>query len=219
MPERTKEENKRKNSRRFIIATRVLIDEVGLNHISVRKIAERSGFHNSTIYLYFNDVDYLIKLASMDFFEEYALALSKLSKKSLSPLDAFLEIWETFCHSVFQHPEIFYQFFFGKYSDNLTEVMREYYALFPEKAKEYTEEIESMFFGKNIYDRCMRALKPLSGCPGLRVNEDNLHLVNTIIVSYIKEILYQRDLFANISEEEFTHETLRALKYIIGCPS
>lgn len=216
MPERMKEEARRKNTRRFIIATRVLIEEVGLENLSIRKIADRAGFHNSTIYLYFNDVDYLIKLASMDFFEEYTHALSKLSKKNLEPVDGFLEIWETFCHTAFHQPEIFYPFFFGKYSDNLTEIMTEYYRLFPEKAKEYSKEIEAIFFGKNIYERCLRSLKPLSGLTGLRVNGENLHLINTIIVSYVKEILHQKCLHPEAPVEDFTEETLSALKYIIG---
>lgn len=216
MTEHMKDEIKLKNTRRFIIATRVLIEEVGLENLSVRKIADRAGFHNSTIYLYFHDVDYLIKLASMDFFEGYALSLSNLSKKEVRPIDTFLEIWETFCHTVFRHPEIFYQFFFGKHSDNLTAIMTEYYRLFPEKMKEYSKEIEEMFFGKNIVDRCLRALRPLTDVPELRVKEENLYLVNSIIVGYIKEILHQKCTHPELSTEELTEATLSALKYIIG---
>lgn len=216
MAERTKDDAKLKNTRRFIIATRVLMEEVGIENLSVRKIADRAGFHNSTIYLYFRDVDYLIKLASMDFFEDYALALSDLSKKDVAPIDAFVEIWRTFCDTVFRQPEIFYPFFFGKYSDNLTEIITEYYRLFPEKTKEYSKEIEDMFFGQNMYDRCIRSLTPLIDLPEVRVNRDNLQLINTIIVSYVKEVLHQKCQHPEVSVEDQTEQTLAALKYIIG---
>ena len=49
----------------FIDCTRRLIEEEGFAEISIRKIAERAGLHNSTIYFYFPDVDFLIAPASV----------------------------------------------------------------------------------------------------------------------------------------------------------
>ena len=50
MPVIQNEELKIQNKIRFIEAAQALIDEDGLEKISIRKIAERAGFHNSTIY-------------------------------------------------------------------------------------------------------------------------------------------------------------------------
>ena len=47
-----KEALQRENTIRFIEAAEELIDEHGIDNVSVRKIADKAGFHNSTIYLY-----------------------------------------------------------------------------------------------------------------------------------------------------------------------
>ena len=78
-----KEALQREDTIRFIEAAEELIDEHGIDNVSVRKIAEKAGFHNSTIYLYFKDVNELILLASMKHFNEYSKALARLSSKNL----------------------------------------------------------------------------------------------------------------------------------------
>lgn len=216
MQDQVKEDLKRKNTLRFIEATEALISEMGVENVSIRKIAERAGFHNSTLYLYFRDVNHLIQLASMKHFEEYSHALSELSSKNMSPKENFVQIWTYFCKTVFQHPNLFYHFFFGKYSDNLTPIMKEYYALYPEKLHEYSKDIEEMFFGRNIQERCLRILIPLIGTPDVRVTYDNLEIVNNIIVGYLKDVLDQKRQNQEISSDELTEDTLEALQYIVG---
>ena len=216
MQELSKEELKIKNTIRFIEAAQELIDETGVENVSIRKIAERAGFHNSTIYLYFKDVNHLIQLASMRHFEEYSRSLAELSAKGASPKENFIQIWTYFCQTVFKNPNLFYQFFFGKYSDNLTPIMKRYYELFPDKRYTFSEDIEEMFFGKNIQERCLKLLIPLIGTEGVRVNYDNLEIVNNIMVGYLKDVLDQKRHNQDLSSDELTEQTLAALQYIVG---
>ena len=216
MQELSKEELKIKNTIRFIEAAQELIDETGVENVSIRKIAERAGFHNSTIYLYFKDVNHLIQLASMRHFEEYSQSLAELSAKGASPKENFIQIWTYFCQTVFKNPNLFYQFFFGKYSDNLTPIMKRYYELFPDKRYTFSEDIEEMFFGKNIQERCLKLLIPLIGTEGVRVNYDNLEIVNNIMVGYLKDVLDQKRHNRDLSSDELTEQTLAALQYIVG---
>ena len=65
-----KEELRTQNMIRFIEAARELIDQEGLESLSIRKIAEKAGFHNSTIYLYFRDMDHLVMLATRKHFTD-----------------------------------------------------------------------------------------------------------------------------------------------------
>ena len=216
MQELSKEELKIKNTIRFIEAAQELIDETGVENVSIRKIAERAGFDNSTIYLYFKDVNHLIQLASMRHFEEYSQSLAELSAKGASPKENFIQIWTYFCQTVFKNPNLFYQFFFGKYSDNLTPIMKRYYELFPDKRYTFSEDIEEMFFGKNIQERCLKLLIPLIGTEGVRVNYDNLEIVNNIMVGYLKDVLDQKRHNQDLSSDELTEQTLAALQYIVG---
>ena len=53
----------------FVLATREMIENNDFKNIHIRKIAEKAGFHNSTLYSYFKDAEYLIALASVKIFE------------------------------------------------------------------------------------------------------------------------------------------------------
>lgn len=209
-----KELLKRQNRIRFVEAAQELIEAEGPHNASIRKIAERAGFHNSTIYLYFKDVDQLMLLASLKYFNEYSRALSELSTKKLPPVENFMAIWDFFAQAVFRRPQIFYNFFFGKHSDNLTEIMRQYYDLFPEEKEAYSPEIEDMYYGKNIQERCLKLLAPLAGA-GTRVSQENLHLVNDMIVSFLRYLLEQKCQNPGMDSGALTDRLLQMLNFII----
>ena len=216
MAECEKDEQKAKNAICFIKATQELIDTEGLDKLSIRKIAEKAGFHNSTIYLYFKDLQHLILLASLKHFAEYNHTLAEHSRQQRSPEESFFAIWEAFGKTVLQNPPIFYNFFFGKYSQNLTPIIRQYYELFPEEKEEYSKEIESMYYGNSIQERCLQILAPLADHPTVRVTSDNMELVNSIIVSCLKDLLQQKCENPALDSQQLNANFLSMLSYIIG---
>lgn len=213
--ETNKDLQKKQNTIRFIEAAQVLIDEIGLKQVSIRKIAEQAGFHNSTIYLYFKDIDELILLASLKHFNGYSTALANQSKEENSPYESFLAIWKFFAQSAFEKPEIFYNFFFGKHSENLTDVFERYYELFPDEKTIYRVDIRSMYFGRNIYERCRLILKPLLGEPEIRMTEENLDMINDVTVGYLKYLLEQKCQDPKIPAESLSKKLLSMIKYMI----
>ena len=106
----TKDEEKRQNAITFVQTTQMLLDEEGLENISIRKIAEKAGFHNSTIYLYFEDANQLIQLASQKHFNEYGHKLEELSRITAAPAEKFLANWRAFGEIAFRKPHIFRTF-------------------------------------------------------------------------------------------------------------
>ena len=210
-----KELLKQQNRIRFIQAAQELIENEDLEKVSIRRIAEKAGFHNSTIYLYFEDVDQLILLSSLKYFNEYSKALSELSTKDLTPLETFIKIWNFFVQTVFRKPKIFYNFFFGKHSENLTRIMKQYYELFPEEQEEYSPEIEDMYYGQNIHERCLRVLELLIGTD-TRVNEETIGLINDINVSYFKYLLEQKCQNPSLDFDILKDKLLKMLHFIIS---
>lgn len=211
-----KDAEKRKNAIAFVEATQALIDSEGLEKISIRKIAEKAGFHNSTIYLYFKDANQLILLASLKHFNEYSRKLSDYSAMIASPTDKFLAVWQAFGETVFCKPHIFRNFFFGKYSDNLTPIITLYYRLFPEEKPAYTKEIEEMYFGGNISDRCLQILKPLAEVESTLVTEENLHLVNTITVACLKQLLDQACADPTMDPDDINDQMIQMICHVTG---
>lgn len=209
-----KENVKIQNKIRFIEAARDLIDSEGLENISIRKIADKAGFHNSTIYLYFQDMEHLVMLATMKHFNQYSQALSRLSTQNLSPSETFLAVWAFFGHTVFRSPRIFFNFFFGKYSDHLTEVMKEYYSLFPEERAEYSSELEKMYYGANIQERCLLLLKILDSSTDT-LRGDSPELVNDIVVCCLHTLLKQKCQDPSLDPGTMTSRLLDMIRYVV----
>ncbi len=208
-------EKKPENAVTFINATQQLIEEVGLENVSARKIADRTGFHNSTIFLYFDSLDELTMLASMKYFQDYSKALSSLSQQPGTPEDTFIKIWEIFLDESMTYPNIFYHFFYGNESEDLTETITLYYQLFPEEREKFSDVIESMYFGHNITERSMRILEPLLD-RGHLVTADNIHMINEIIVSYTKYKLEKKCQNPKLDSDTLTQDILQVITYLTG---
>ena len=118
-------EQRNEKLRSFVLATREMIENNDFENIHIRKIAEKAGFHNSTLYSYFKDSEYVISLASVKIFEQYSRSLAELSMRNLSEYENFMEIWKFFCLNAFKFPEIYNNFFFGKHSNDLTSIFEE----------------------------------------------------------------------------------------------
>lgn len=210
-----REAHKKENTILFINAVQQMLNEEELKEISIRKIARHTGFHNSTIYLYFEDLDQLIMLASMKYFQEYSRMLEMQSQKSQTPTENFFTIWESFFDTILKKPDIFYNFFFGKHSSNLNEVMNHYYEIFPEEHRQLSESIKSMYFGKNISERSLSLLSTLIPDTN-NVTNENLHMLNEVTVSYCKYKLEQKCQNPNLDSESIKKDFLTTMAYITG---
>ena len=209
------EEQRLQNTIDFINATQKLIDEVGLESISIRKIADCAGFHNSTIYLYFENLDELVMLASIKYFQEYSHELSLLSRSNQTPSEAFIKIWEIFLETVMERPNLFFNFFYGKKSDNLTGFMNRYYELFPEEKEMFSDSIESMYYGKNIRERSYHLLESIMKEENL-VTPQNADMINDIIVSYCKYKLELKRQDQSLDSGVLCRECMQVITYLTG---
>lgn len=210
---------KRENLIHFIKVTQQIIEEEGIQKVSIRKIAALSGFHNSTIYLYFNDLDELTMLASIKRFQKYSAALEKQSEKHADDYDNFFNIWECFCESAFKYACVFNNFFFGKYSDDLFRFLNVYYDLFPEEKNKYTKDIEAMYFGKNYTERCMKILLPLIGDERTCVTEENVEIINDLTVSYCQYLLKQKCANEAISSKKLQEKLMDSIHFLVASHS
>lgn len=208
-------EIKKKNTMIFINVVQVMLEQEKLEKISVRKIAEKAGFHNSTIYLYFEDIDQLIMLASMKYFQEYSYRLELQSQKDRTAEEDFFSIWGLFFDTILKKQYLFYNFFFGKHSSDLEKIMKLYYDIFPEERRQFSADIETMYFGKNISERSLSLLNALISGQN-HVIADNLNMLNEIIVSFCKYKLEQKCQNPQMDSEQIKEEFLRAMAHVIG---
>ncbi|MBR0091159.1 MAG: TetR/AcrR family transcriptional regulator [Lachnospiraceae bacterium] len=206
---------RRANAEHFIACTYDLIRRDGLSQLSIRKIADRAGFHNSTIYLYFQDSDELIFLACIKYLDPYAAGLAQIENESLPSLERFYRVWELFCSSAFADPQIFRHIFFGKYGEELTDMLHLYYELFPDEKGSYSDEMREMFYGKSIKERSMTLLNSLCGEKECRVTKDNVEQVNRLLVYGLKAMLEEACDTDQYTAKKHTTFFLKMLHFLI----
>lgn len=210
----TNDNLKRENLIHFIRVTQQLLEEEDLKGISIRKIASISGFHNSTIYFYFKDLGELIMLASIKRFQKYSEELEHQSQNPDS-YEKFYAIWECFAESALRYSCTFYNFFFGKHSDDLPTFLNIYYDLFPEERNKFSSDIEAMYFGKNYTERCKKILFPLIEDSRTRVTEENIDIVTDITVSLTKDLLGRKCSNPELSSEDLQKKMMDILHFVI----
>ncbi len=180
---------------RFIVATNQIMEEKGVNAVTIRQVAELAGYKSSTLYHYFNDLDHLIMYASMKYLQEYNQRLAIYIRELKDPYLRFRSIWEFFCDSAFRHPEAFYRLFYGKYRDDLEEVIRVYYEIFSDELGDMDEIVLDMLHHGSILKRNMSIMKPLVEC-GL-VPEQKAEIWNEIIVHCFRVLLEEKMLYGD----------------------
>lgn len=186
-------ENKRIQRRRmmsyFIEAAIGIIEQNGVEGLSLRKVAQAAGYNSATLYHYFKDIEHLSLMACMKYLRNYTIQLAAYSYSS-DPLEAFLEIWDIFCDNACQYPRIFYTLFFNKHSNELNNTITEYYELFPEELGKQNDLINRMLLGQTIYERNRAIMAPIIEAGWLE--QEEAELVNEIIIFCFKEILARK---------------------------
>lgn len=138
----------------FIEATEKLIEEDGLDGLSIRKIAAEAGYNSATIYNYFSDLEHLTLFGSVRYLRQYIGLLSRSLHEDMTSLEYFRTIYRCFNDYAFQYPDIFHNLFFGRHSNQLGDVLQMYYIqLFPEELDGISESMRKMMVCGNMKER------------------------------------------------------------------
>jgi len=139
----------------FINAADELINEIGIENVTIRNIAKRAGYNSATIYNYFENLDHLIFFGAFKNIKDYALSLNQYLTDADNAMDRFLKVWECFCNYAYLKPNIYNAIFFSKLSRNIEEYITEYYSIFPEDLGIHHDTISTMLLKGEIHDRGM----------------------------------------------------------------
>lgn len=209
------EDNRRKTITAFISATRELISSEGIEHVSIRKIAARSGYNSATIYNYFQNVDELIDLACISYLERYCRALATDMPLLKEPLGAYIHTWELFCRYAFTYPQVFYRLFLTQHKVSLKDAIDTYYELYPQQLVNISGSIYNMLRGGTLKRRCEAVLIPVAE-EGV-INRGDLEIINDMSICYFRKLL--EDCCAHPNTEsrcvDFTVKFMRALHLLL----
>lgn len=174
----------------FVNAANEIMEEEGMNGLTLRKVAQKAGYNSATLYNYFKDLDHLIMYASMKYLRVYNSRLATYMSSLKDPYLRFISIWEFFCDTAFQYPHAFYNLFYGPYSSEMEEIIKRYYTVFPEELGKMDETVQDMLSHGALSDRNMSILRPLIQEGYL--TEEQAPIFNEIMLCCFKELLTQK---------------------------
>lgn len=143
-------ENKKKE---LIQKTYEILRDYGPEGAKIRTIATKAGCTSTVIYKYFNDLDHLLLFSSVKFLEGYIADLGKIFDSNMNALDMGVLMWEVFAKSAFENIHVYEMLFWGKYKEELGDVIFEYYQLFPEELRHCDGVTASVFFDGDLNTR------------------------------------------------------------------
>lgn len=204
---------KRRMMSYFIDATNQIIEKDGLENVTIRNVAKLAGYHNATLYNYFENLEHLVLFASMKYLREYTKALPSYVEKACNPHDKYFLIWECFCKYSFENPKIYKLIFFSEFSHSLNEIIKEYYSIFTDELSS-SEDLNFMLLGNSIYSRSLSILEKYM--IDLNLSKDELDKINEMTILIYEGML--RKLLTNnpiYSIDESINKTMCYIKEIL----
>jgi AcrR family transcriptional regulator len=117
----------------FIDAAERIINEDGVQAVTIRKVSELAGYTSATLYNYFDNLNHVIFLATMTYLDAYAREVPKRIKGLTDSRDIYYTVVDCFCKHAFAHPNIFEILFFTNRDGEAKNYGEQYYELFPER--------------------------------------------------------------------------------------
>lgn len=174
----------------FVDATAEIIEEEGIEKITIRKVADRAGYNSATIYNYFTEVSHLIFFAAMKFLKPYTDEVFTYMEKGENSLEKYMLAWECFCKHSFKNPQIFHAVFIMDLGGQPEKLLQEYYNLYPTDLINIPEQLHPILFERNMSKRGRSVLE--AACQEGYIKEENIDGINELT------ILIWQGMFTNI---------------------
>lgn len=174
----------------FINATIELMEKEGIENLTIRKVAEQAKYNSATLYHYFSNLDELELFASVKCLDEYMreTPLHRVEGKNFQ--DWYLEQWRCFCRHSFARPRIYnFLFFSPEGTQNLNEVFRRYYEIYPHEKAEKTEDYEEFLKEGDFFKRNEGLLRDVIRERNYEISEQEIRELNEMSVLIYRGML------------------------------
>ena len=213
---------------RLIQATREMMNENGIESVSIRNLGQRLGINSASVYRYFADIDELITFACMTCLEAYVDELidleipAELADRTYN-MEFYLKCWEIFCNHAFRNPEYFNILFFSRHSDELDRIIEQYYRLFPRDLNKFKDNQQEMLTRSDVHNRNAKILEPIIEETNARrisgqsdkpvISKSAADMINDMTVSYFYALLIEMMGDDQILAEKQTERLMQANWY------
>lgn len=208
-----KKEIKRKRMMSYFIdAADKIIDEEGIDQLTIRKVADLAGYNSATIYNYFENLEHLVCYSAISYLKEYYISLNDYIKEAKNGYERFLLIWEKFCTHSYKNPKIYRTIFFSSTKQTTSEIFNDYFSIFPFDFEKYNNYVSQMLIEKDIYSRDKAILMNLVEENYIR--EQNIDEINDFIIVFYRGMLARIIDKLDYEEINIEEEVKKTVKYI-----
>ena len=214
--ERNKEIQRKRKMMYFIEATQKIMEEEGTDHVTIRRVADIAGYNSATIYNYFKNLNHMIAFASIQYLENYNKEFLEAIKQYDDEYEKFIVEWKVFFKNAFEHPIAFEYIFFSG-NENIGEIMKEYYEIFPVEvdSKDDLEEMHELLKLANFGYRNEKCLEEFS--KGGYIKKENIGIINEITkciaLEYISIAAKQKEGF---DKDKYIKKFISCINYLIN---
>ncbi len=183
-----------------------IIQEEGIEAVSIRRIAKELGCSSASLYRYFDDLSELLYFAELRMLRGYIRRMNEMSPKWKNVWEIYVGVWECYSQEAFTHPGAYNRLFFDYPTEKLGSSIKEYYKMFSEDIIETNQIFEDMLqtsnFMKRDFEMCKRC-----------VRENAITYENAVRLNRMACMLYKGYLKTALDEElneEQIQENVRA---------
>jgi AcrR family transcriptional regulator len=198
----------------FIEAASDIIDEEGIEGVTIRKVAERTGYNSATIYSYFDNLRQLVFFAAAASLHDYVAAMPSYISSGKTTVEQFLLMWECFCRYSFQKPRVYYAVFSDDIGAQPEALVAHYYELFPEELEEAPAYLQPMLRETDLRQRNLIAIGicTKAGCFDSKDEEAVEEAIRLVYQGMLTLIVNRRVRFP---VEEAVRRTMRHIRKIV----
>lgn len=167
----------------LIGAAKSIMDEEGLDSITIRKVGERARLNSATIYNYFENLEHLKIFACLFVFDEYAYDIKNYISDDNNSIENYVKIWECFIKHTVKNTEVYYTVFFNELERSISEYIYEYHELFPLDGEKYSASISKMISESSVEKRNIALLEKVAE-DGFIKDEDIIWINDMSVYTY-----------------------------------
>ena len=174
----------------LIETTYELLKTTAPSEIKIRTVADACKCSTAAVYKHFEDLDDLVRLASVRFLEDYIVRIQRVLTETSDPMEILLTTWKEFADIAFCNADVYLELFWGKFSSQLVDTIFDYYQIFPEMWRNLGGLFTSTFFNSDIMERNYIIVRRAATMGYFRSSEARLisdlqcHLIHGILMDY-----------------------------------
>ena len=185
--------------RDYIQKAHEIIQQEGIQAVSIRRIAKEMGCSSASLYRYFDNVSELLYYAELRILTGYIDRLNEAEKSWKNMWQVYVGVWDCYATEAFHNPEAYNLLFFEYNNVKLKEAMREYYEMFPEDIVNVNRFFYNMLQTPSFLARDFEMCKRCINVGG--ITYDNAVKLNRMVCMLFEG--YFKDLYENgIGEEQ-----------------